>query len=94
FYPLEPKLQQALAAAPTLALELDPQNTAAMQSAVQRYAVYPAGQQLLDQLDAALRERTRTTLQRFGMTPDNVQQLRPWMLAMALTVQEYVRHGY
>jgi len=94
FYPLEPKLQQALAAAPTLALELDPQNTAAMQSAVQRYAVYPAGQQLLDQLDPALRERTRTTLQRFGMTPDNVQQLRPWMLAMALTVQEYVRHGY
>ena len=79
---------------PVLALELDPQNAAAMQSAVQRHALYPAGQHLLDQLDPALRQRTETTLQRFGLSPESVQQMRPWMLAMALTVQEYVRHGY
>ncbi len=94
FYPLEPTLQQALTTTPVLALELDPQNAAAMQSAVQRHALYPAGQHLLDQLDPALRQRTETTLQRFGLSPESVQQMRPWMLAMALTVQEYVRHGY
>lgn len=94
FYPLEPKLQQALATTPVLALELDPQNAAAMQSAVQRYAVYPPGQHLMEQLDPALRQRTEATLQRFGLPAENVQQMRPWMLAMALTVQEYVRHGY
>ncbi|WP_338716862.1 TraB/GumN family protein [Herbaspirillum sp. DW155] len=94
FYPLEPTLQQALADTPVLALELDPENAVAMQNAVQRYAVYPAGQHLLDQFDPALRQRTEAALRRFGMPAAKVQQMRPWMLAMVLSVQEYVRHGY
>ncbi len=94
FYPLEPRLRQALAAAPVLALELDPQNAAAMQSAVQRHGLYPPGERLLDQLAPPLRQRTLAALQRLGVPEEGVQNLRPWMLAMALTVQEYARHGY
>lgn len=94
FYPLEPRLTRALAAAPVLALELDPENTDAMQSAVQRHGLYPAGEHLLEQLDAPLRERTESALQGLGMVPASVQQMRPWMLAMVLSVQQYVRHGY
>ncbi|ADJ65769.1 TraB/GumN family protein [Herbaspirillum seropedicae] len=94
FYPLEPRLRQALAAAPVLALELDPQNAAAMQEAAQRHGLYPPGQHLLDQLAPPLRQRTMATLQRLGLPEQGVQNLRPWMLALALTVQEYARHGY
>lgn len=94
FYPLEQRLTQALAAAPVLALELDPDNGAAMQSAVQRYALYPDGQRIQDHLDPALAQRTLATLARAGLPLQAVQHMRPWMLAMALTVQEYGHHGY
>ena len=94
FYPLEPRLTRALSAAPVLALELDPDNGAAMRNAVQRYALYPDGQRIQDHLDPALAQRTIATLERMGLPLQAVQHMRPWMLAMALTVQEYGRHGY
>ncbi len=94
FYPLEPRLQQALAGAPVLALELDPDNAGALQSALQRHALYPAGQRFQDHLDPALAQRTLAALQRYGLSPEGMQAMRPWMLAMVLTVQEYLHHGY
>ena len=43
FYPLEPRIMEALQAAPALALELDPGRQGAMQEAVQRHGLLPGG---------------------------------------------------
>ncbi|MFJ3057832.1 TraB/GumN family protein [Herbaspirillum sp. NPDC087042] len=94
FYPLEPRLAQALAEAPVLALELDPGNAVALQAAVRRHALYPDGQRFQDQLDPALTQRTLAALQRYQLPLAPMQAMRPWMLAMALTVQAYEQHGY
>lgn len=94
FYPLEPRLQQALERAPVLALELEPERAGALQSAMQRHALYPPDQRFQDQLDPALTQRTLAALQRYQVPVEAVQSMRPWMLAMALTVQAYEQHGY
>ncbi len=94
FYPLEPRITRALAAAPTLALELDPQNAGALQTAVQRHGIYPDGQRFEQQLDPALAQRTLAALRRYQLPADRLQNFRPWMLATALTVQEYASSGY
>lgn len=94
FYPLEPGLTQALAEAPVLALELDPGNVGALQTAVRRHGLYPDGQRFQDQIDPTLAKRTLAALQRYQMPLASIQAMRPWMLAMALTVQAYEQHGY
>lgn len=94
FYPLERRIAQALGEAPVLALELDPQNAGALQAAVQKYGIYPSGQRFEDHLDPALAQRTMAALERYQLPSQQMQGLRPWMLAMALTVQEYASSGY
>ena len=94
FYPLEKRIAQALKKAPILALELDPQNAGALQAAVQKYGVYPPGQRFEDHIDPALAQRTMAALKRYQLPAEQMQGLRPWMLAMALTVQEYASSGY
>lgn len=94
FYPLESRIMRALDEAPTLALELDPQNAAELQLAVRRYGLYPDGQRFQEQLDPALARRTLAALQRHQLPAERLQNFRPWMLATALTVQEYASSGY
>lgn len=94
FYPLEGRIMRALAQAPTLALELDPQNAGELQAAVQRHGLYPDGQRFEDQLDPALAKRTLAALQRYRLPAERLQHFRPWMLATALTVEEYAQGGY
>ncbi|KAF1042314.1 MAG: hypothetical protein GAK35_02792 [Herbaspirillum frisingense] len=94
FYPLESRIAGALAEAPALALELDPQNAGQLQAAVQRYGIYPDGQRFQDHLDPALTTRTLAALQRYQLPAGHLQGFRPWLLATALTVQEYASSGY
>ncbi|WDZ95647.1 TraB/GumN family protein [Herbaspirillum sp. WKF16] len=94
FYPLEPRIARALKEAPALALELDPQNTGALQAAVLRHGVYPEGRRFEQQLEPALASRTLAALRRYQLPAEQLQNFRPWMLATALTVQEYASGGY
>ncbi|WP_348635347.1 TraB/GumN family protein [Herbaspirillum sp. LeCh32-8] len=94
FYPLENRIAQAIAQAPTLALELDPQNAGALQAAVQRHGIYPDGRRFEQALDPVLTRRTLAALKRYQLPAERLQNFRPWMLATALTVQEYARSGY
>lgn len=94
FYPLEARVTRALKQAPTLALELDPQNAGALQAAVLRHGIYPDGRRFEQQLDPALAKRTLAALRRYQLPLEQMQTFRPWMLATALTVQEYAASGY
>ena len=94
FYPLAPRVMQALGQAPAIALEIDPQKIPAMQAAVLQYGFYPEGKSYLTELDPKLLQQVRTALQKYQVAPDAIGRFRPWMIASLLTIQEFDNKGY
>ena len=95
YYPLEPRIRQAIAAAPTLALEVDAaRDPAAVAAAFRQHGMYPAGSPGKASLPAAQRLRIEAGLKRQGVDPAAVAQLKPWMLATMLAVIDATRLGY
>lgn len=95
YYPLEPRIGKALAAAPTLALEIDPQrDPAAVQAAVLQHGLFPANSGAYPGLSAERRERLKAALTRQGLNPAAVTRFKPWMLATTLAVMDVAKLGY
>ena len=95
FYPLEPRIREAVAAAPTLALEIDTaRNTAAIAAAIREHGMYPAGSPGKAGLPVERRQRIDAALKQHGIDPLAVAQLRPWMLATMLVVMDAAKLGY
>ena len=95
YYPLEPRIRAAMAAAPTLALEVDAaRDPAAVAAAFRQHGMYPAGSPGKASLPATRRLRIEAGLKQQGVDPDAVAQLKPWMLATMLAVIEATRLGY
>lgn len=94
FYPLEARAMQAMAQAPLIALELDPGQTRIMQAAVQKYGLYPPGQTFKTALSPAQQRPLLAALKKYNLAPDNLLRFKPWMLAMALTLNEFIDKGY
>lgn len=91
FYPLEPRIVQAVAAASTLALELDLDVApAAAARALQEYGMAAPGAAL----PPALAARLAPLLQRAGMNPAAIAQFKPWVVAMVLSLHEVAALGY
>jgi uncharacterized protein YbaP (TraB family) len=95
FYPLEPGLMRALAQSSKLALELDPlTDPAALQKAMQQYALYPTGSDLNADLPPAMQTRLRQLLAQNGIDYQAVTQFKPWMLSIMLALGQYAAKGY
>jgi len=95
FYPLEPRIRQALANAPTLALEVDAgRDPAAMAAVFQQYALYPAGRNGFAGLAPERRQRVEAGLRRQGLDPASMGQLKPWAMVMALALIDAAKLGY
>lgn len=95
YYPLEPRIGTALAAAPTLALEIDiGRDPAAVQAAFTQYGLFPAGSTPYAGLEAGRRTRLEAALKGQGIDPAAVAQLKPWMLVMMLAMADIVKLGY
>ena len=92
FFPLEPRVMQALGNASVLALELDPSRTEAMAAALRRHGIAAADADAM--LPAALKTRRRALLQRYGIAPEAVAGMQPWLQATMLTVAEFMADGY
>ncbi|MDL2356739.1 MAG: TraB/GumN family protein [Pseudomonadota bacterium] len=91
FYPLEPRIAQAVAHASTLALEVDPlMPPEVVAKAVREYGMAAPGAAL----PPALAARLARTLGKAGLDPAALAPLKPWMVAMVLGVSEYARLGY
>lgn len=91
FYPLEPRIAQAVAHASTLALEVDPlMPPELVAKAVRDYGMASPG----SKLPPALAARLARTLGKAGLDPTAMAPLKPWMVAMVLGVSEYARLGY
>jgi uncharacterized protein YbaP (TraB family) len=91
FYPLEPRIANAVAESATLALEIDPAiDPAAAASAMQKYAMARAG----SVAPPALAKRLQRLLKKDGIDPASVAPLKPWMIATILVMHEFSRLGY
>lgn len=92
FYPLEPIVTEALAQSTKIALELDPRNTGALQQAVLQYGFFPKG--AASPLAPELQVRLTAVLKKYGVPETATTQMKPWMLVVMLTMQEYAAEAY
>ena len=95
YYPLEPRIRTAMAAAPTLALEIDAAgDPAAIAAAMMKHGMFPAGTPGLSGLPAERRQRIEAALRKQGIEPAAVDRLKPWMLVMTLALVDAMKMGY
>lgn len=96
FYPLEPRVMDALNASSVLALEIDPLgDQAAIARAVREHGMARQGRgAVADELSPAYRPRLQQLLRRYAIAPDTVAPMKPWMVASLLTISEFVALGY
>ncbi|MFJ2989065.1 TraB/GumN family protein [Collimonas sp. NPDC087041] len=94
FYPFDDKVLQALQHSSSIALEIDPNNTQALAPLMAKYGVYADGKSHQQDLPAALQKDLDALLEKYGMTPASVANLKPWLLASLLGIGEYTSQGY
>ncbi|MRV70743.1 TraB/GumN family protein [Duganella sp. FT92W] len=96
FYPLEPRVTEALQQASVLALEIDPLgDQAAIARAVRDHGMARNGRGAVsEELSPAYRPRLQQLLRRYAISPDTVAPMKPWMVASLLTISEFVALGY
>jgi uncharacterized protein YbaP (TraB family) len=95
FYPLEPRIMNALAEASTLALEIDlNQAPDELQGAMKTYGLLPAGGKTYDSLAPARKQRLDAQIRQAGLDPATALAIKPVLLATMLTTIEYTRLGY
>lgn len=94
FYPLAPEVMRALDQAPAVALELDPTKLDSMQAAIRQYGMYPPGESFRSALSTPLQQQLIRVLAQYHIAPESIEQMRPWMIATLLTMQEAESIGY
>ena len=95
FYPLEPRIRAAIAAAPTLALEVDATaDPAATLAAFQQHGMFPAGSPGMASLPAERRLRIENGLKQQGVDPAALAQMKPWMVVTLLALADMTKLGY
>ncbi|XLZ68655.1 TraB/GumN family protein [Massilia sp. SR12] len=96
FYPLEPRVTQALERATAVALEIDPTVDPARSMGVMReFGLYaPGSGSAMGDIRAEYRPRLERMLKKHGLTPEAVAPMKPWLVVMMLTIGEYRSLGY
>ena len=92
-FPLPTNVEKALAAADSLALELDPEDPE-LASRLGMAAQLPAGRRLDDALPQDLRPRLSAAADRVGLSGAALQRLQPWMVATLLTLRAAQSAGF
>ena len=95
FYPLEPTVMRALDGAGALALEIDPAaDPRAAVRAVLKYGMEAPGSKVPADCRQTLAPRLAPLLQKYGIAPEAVAPMKPWMLASMLAIGEFSTLGY
>ncbi len=96
FYPLEPRVSAALEGASTLALEIDPLgDQAAVLEAVRQYGLYPARDgSAAAAIKPEFKPRLERLLKQYGIAPESVARMKPWLLANVLAISEFSAQGF
>ncbi len=94
FYPLAPEVNQALADATRLVVELDTRSDEAFQRALLAHGSYRAGDHIGQHLSPDTLARLTGALHAVGIALGSVANLKPWLLANLLMGLELERSGY
>jgi len=96
FYPLEPRVVSALHKSTALALEVDPlTDPTLLTAAVLEHGMYAPGQgPASEAIGLSYRARFQKVLRQYGIAPENVAPMKPWMIASLLTIAEFSAQGY
>lgn len=95
FYPLEPRITEAITHASTVALEMDPdQPQAVLIQALQQYGLRRAGAPGYESLPAEERARVERLVRASGMDASRAASYKPVLLACMLALAEYTKLGY
>ena len=95
FYPLEPRIVEALGQATTLALEIDPaQPQRELQRALREHGMLEPGTAGYDGMESARRELLDRLIVQGGYDPASARNFKPVLLATLLTMAEYTKQGY
>jgi len=94
FYPLEAEVTHALSRAAKLVLEIDVRDSAPFQAALYKHGMYAHGDTVDRHLSADSLNHLRQALQNFNLRFDQVERMKPWLLANMLIGLALERHGY
>nr|WP_246541762.1 TraB/GumN family protein [Collimonas antrihumi] len=94
FYPFDDKVLLALQHSTSVALEIDPGNTQGLAALMTRYGTYADGKSLTQELPQPLQQQLNPLLEKYGLTPAAVANMKPWLLATVLGISEYTYQGY
>lgn len=94
-YPLDPIIERMFARSPNLVVELDLEREAASVIALtMREGFYQGGQSLKQALSAELYVQVRDYAATLGMPAVSVTQMKPWLLALSLSVLQAAAAGF
>jgi len=96
-YPLDKEITKAYKRSDVLVLELDPTSTESavtIQNTMMRSGIYPAGQSLQSELSPKTYQTLKAYMKKLNMPMQNIQQMKPWVVMLQLSVMEMVRLGY
>jgi hypothetical protein len=95
-YPLPQLMEEIYAASQVVVFEtdMDEMDTPAMQKKIIDYGRLPAGQSLQQQLSPPTWQMLEQKLAALNIAATNVQQMKPWLCALTLTVTDLQRLGF
>lgn len=95
YYPLEPRIANAVSQASTLALEIDPgQPQAELARALRAHGLLAAGSGAYESMDPERKARLDKLILQGGLDPSTARTYKPVLLATLLTMGEYTKQGY
>jgi uncharacterized protein YbaP (TraB family) len=95
FYPLEPRIVNAVSQASTLALEIDPgQPQSELARALRAHGLLAGGSGGYERMDTERKARLDKLILQGGLDPSASRTYKPVLLATLLTMGEYTKQGY
>lgn len=94
YLPLQGEVAQALSQARRLVLEIDVRNDMPFQGALQMHGMYAQGDTVDRHVSPDTLALLKRSLQDAGIPYENVQQMKPWLLANLLMGLDLERNGY
>lgn len=95
-YPLDPAIEKAYASSERIIFETDiaAMQDPAMQAKMLEMGMYPAGQNLFENIAGDTRKQLEKKMSALGLPLEAFSQFKPWFVALTLTTLELQRLGY
>jgi uncharacterized protein YbaP (TraB family) len=94
FFPLEPEVDQALAASGKLVIELDIRENAPFQAALDKHGFYAPGDSIRNHLSPQAYDKLQRAVSKAGLDLGAISYYKPWLIANLLAGMDLEHHGF